>query len=801
MQLRHLQLSHQATVFTQRQGAIECAHCGLDVPRSRRPSTFCCQGCEAVYTLLNEQGLARFYDLGGGRGYPVGLVPQATPREWLVELEQQGDLGDGRTRVVLDLQGIHCAACVFVLQELWRRCAGALHCRINPALGQAELTYRRDGLELGHFLDDVERLGYRVAPPSKRTRAPDRGLLLRMGVCIALALNAMMFSFSEYFGLSVTDGQLLRLFRGLSFALATLAVLVGGPVFFAAAWAGVRRRVLHLDLPIALGIALAWSGSTLAFATGRGAIYFDTVTIFVALMLVGRYLQQRAVARNREFLLADDGLAHVRVRVVRGNTIDLVPVDDVTVGDVLVLAPGDLLPVRARLRDERASFSLDWINGESEPRAFAAGEVVPAGSFHSGRKPRRVTALATVRESGLVALLQQSTSDRDDLRAHGRFWQRWNRGYVAAVLVLALLAGAVWLFVDPTRAVAVTVAVLVVTCPCAIGIATPLAFELAAAALRRRGILVCSAGLLAKARHVRKVILDKTGTVSWGRLRVDVLAPPPPELVEVVLGLAASSNHPVSRAILDALSVGHRVPVFAGADIEETPGAGVELRAAGHVYRLGSPTFAVGRAGAAGECVFSEDGVGRARFLAHEDLRAGFAGVVARLIALGREVHLLSGDRQERVDRVARELGVPAARARGDMSPEGKAAYVRAVDADDTMMLGDGLNDAPAFAAAFVAGTPALDRAVLPARADFCYAGGRPDAVSEVLVQGERYHRVVHTNLALGLLYNVVVVTLAFLGKMNPLLCAVLMPLSSLALIAHTTWRLRPKAPSPGSES
>jgi len=786
-----MQLAERPEVFAGQRQAHACAHCGLDVPASRRASAFCCHGCETVYGLLHAQHLERFYDFGGGRGYPVGLAPEPATRPWLGELEQAGDLGDGRSRVVVDVQGIHCAACVWVLQELWRR-RGGRQCRINPALGQAELVYARDRLPLAAFLDDVERLGYRVAPASKRDRKGDHGLLLRMGVCVALAMNAMMFAASEYFGLTAGGGQPFRLFRGMGALLAALAVAVGGPVFFAAAWTGLRRRVLHLDLPIALGIALAFAGSLLAWLSGRGDAYFDTVTVFVALMLLGRYLQQRAVARNREYLLADDGLLHVRLRRVRGTGIDLVGADAIVAGDILLLLPGDLLPVRARLLDDRAAFSLDWIDGESQPRAFAAGDVVPAGAFQAGRRPQRLEALADVHASGLVALLQRSTSDRDDLGGAGRFWQRWNRGYVAAVLVLAAAAIVLWSFLDPTKALSVGVAVLVVTCPCAIGIATPLAFELAVAALRRRGVLACSSGLLEKACRVRKVILDKTGTVSWGRMRVEPIEPPPAALLDVVLAMAASSNHPVSRAIVEAMAPGARLPVLEGAVLEEVPGSGVELHAGGRVYRLGSPRYVAGVAASApGECWFAEDGAVRARFRAHEDLREGFAAEVQRLVALGREVHVLSGDRQARVDEVARVLGIPRERARGDMSPEAKASYVRALDRSDTMMLGDGLNDAPAFAAAYVAGTPALDRPVLPARADFCYAGGRPEAVGEVLALAGRWHRTVRTNLRLGLAYNAVAVSLAFAGRMSPVLCAVLMPISSLLLIAHTTWRLR----------
>lgn len=795
-----MQLTEQTRVFasapaTQPDRKSECKHCGLAVPAARQASGFCCHGCEAVFALLEERGLDRFYDLGGGRGHPVGATPEPARREWLAELEQQGTLADGRTRLVLDVQGIHCAACVWVLQELWRKRPGAIAIRVNPALGQADLTYRRGEFALEAFLDDVERLGYRVAPASKRSAGSERGLLIRMGICVALAMNAMMFAVAEYLGLSARDGGAYGLFRGVSFGLATLAVVVGGPVFFKAAWAGLRRRVLHLDLPIALGIALAWSGSAYAFWSGRGEPYFDTVTVFTALMLVGRYLQERSVARNREYLLADDGFAHLRVRRLTRAGLELVGVDQVAVSDTLLLTPGDLLPVTARVLDAQASFSLDWINGESEPRAFAVGDAVPAGAFQAGRKPVRVTATADVRGSGLLALLARSASDRDDLRAHGAFWLWWNRLYVAAVLLLAASAALVWAWLDPSKVVPVTVALLVVTCPCALGIATPLAFDLAVARLRRRGVLVCSGGLLEKVRHVRHVVLDKTGTVTWGRVRVDVVQAPPAAERDTLLTMAAANNHPVSRAIVESLG-GGPVPFAADGELLEVPGAGVELRVGGRTYRLGSSSFALGASSGAAESVFSLDGVALARFAVREDLRDGFAAEVQRLTRLGRTVHLLSGDKQDKVDRVADVLGVPRERARGEMQPEGKADYLRGIDADDTMMLGDGLNDAPAFAAAYVAGTPALDRPVLPARADFCYVGGRPDAVSEVVAVGEAFHRTVATNLKLGLAYNGLVVTLSVLGLMNPVLCAILMPVSSLVLVGQTTLRLRVADPA-----
>ena len=327
----------------------DCAHCGL--PVIGRADRFCCDGCRTVHGILTAEGLGRFYELGGGTGQPVGAEPRATDLDWLPGAEAAGHLADGVTRVVCDLQGIHCTACVWLLQELWRRQPGALRIDLNPALGRAELVYDPRAGTLSQYAARVAALGYRLGPPGKSDTSPQRGLLIRLGVCIALALNAMMFAFAEYLGLAEADGANLTLFRGLSFALSTAAVVVGGPTFFRAAIAGLRQGVLHLDLPISIGIALAWSASALAWISGAGDTYFDTVTVFVALMLVGRYLQAQAVQRNRDYLLANDGAEHLHARRLRDGRLERVSVRRLEVGDELLLAPGDLLPLDAVVLD------------------------------------------------------------------------------------------------------------------------------------------------------------------------------------------------------------------------------------------------------------------------------------------------------------------------------------------------------------------------------------------------------------------------------------------------------------------
>ncbi len=778
---------------SKRDAGQACLHCHLPVPKGLQDPRFCCPGCKAVHFLLGAQGLSRFYDLGGGAGHPVGSVPQPQQRAWLAELQASGQMGGNRVRLQLDVQGIHCAACVYLIRELWRRRGGALHLELNPSLGQLELSYDENRLDLTDFLDEVESLGYRFAPASKKPAAANRGLLLRLGVCVALALNAMMFALAGYLGLGPEEATTFHLFRWLSMLLSTLAVLVGGPVFFRAALAGLRGNVLHLDLPISLGILLAYGGSLFHFFTRGGYSYFDTVTVFVALMLVGRYLQSASLRRNRDYLLANDGAQHLRVRRLQDGGMTQVPVLDLHGGDRLLLSPGDLVPVRSRLVNSGASFSFDWINGESEPRWLDVGEQVVAGAFLSGPKAVQVEALADAQDSGLLNMLTRSGGAAQDMVANAPFWSWLNRSYVLLVLGLAAAAGILWSFLDPTRVVEVTTAVLVVTCPCALGLATPLAVDLVLALLRRRGIYVRHRSMLEKARHVRKVVLDKTGTLTWGDIQMQELRPLPDQLRDLLLTMVSTSNHPLSRAILTAKE-GSGFTFMPDLEVEEVPGSGLRVQHAGHEYRLGSRSFVFAESARQddGELVmFSCDGQVQACFQKQEDLKPGFMEEIARLQGQGKQVFMLSGDGEAKVQQVARALGLPEGCYQGDVSPAAKASFIRDLDQSDTMMVGDGINDAPAFDAAYCAGAAALDRPVMPARADFFFLGSGVGAISSVLSLSHAMHRVIWQNLCLAGIYNLVAVTLCFMGLMTPLLCAVLMPLSSLLLIAHTAMRLR----------
>jgi len=750
---------------------------------------FCCEGCAAVYALLNERNLGRYYELRGGAGRAVARGG-ARDHKWLDPIEEARKAQGGTARVELDIQGMHCSACVWLVETLFREHGAGSSIIVNPALGRLDITAAPD-LDLSRLVDDIESFGYRLGPPVKSARRASTGLLARLGVCVAIAMNSMIFAIAIYAGLR--EGAAYTLFLRLNFALSVVSVLVGGSVFFRAAWSGLKRRVLHMDLPIALGIALAFAGSVYAFVTHReDAAFFDTLNVFIALMILGRFLQERVLERNRLTLLASDGVDGLFARRVRDGRVETIKCTELVTGDVLLVAPGDLVPVPARI-DAPATFSLDWINGESAPRVFRAGDVVPPGAFFCGVRAIEIAATSDFAASSLVTLLRTPRA-RDDASSATPWWQRFAKIYVAAVLIAASIGFAAWMIAtrDFGRSLGVATAVLIVTCPCAFGIATPLAYDLFQAGLRRAGLFVRSAGFLDRAALVRTVVFDKTGTLTSGRLSVrepETLRALAPEHRRALRDLVSRSNHPKSAAILRALG---ETTYDASACVTERAGRGMQLSRGGH-YRLGAPSWVAPGAVTTGDVAFGVDGRLLADITTIEERRPDARREVAALHDDGYDVWLLSGDARARVESAARDVGIPVARAVGDHSPNEKADWVRAHDRKDLLMVGDGINDSLVVSEAYCSGTPAVDRPFMAARSDFYFVAPGLHPVRVALRASRALARIRRANLFVAVAYNVLAVGLAYAGLMSPLVCAVIMPASSLSTIAVSAIRLSPR--------
>ncbi len=770
-----------------------CLHCRLPLPRGVT-GEYCCDGCLAVSLLLREEGLERYYDLRGGPAAPVAPIG-ARDRAWLDPLAAEVAATDSLRRLTLDVQGLHCAGCVWLIEELFRRQPDGSQIQVNPALGTIDLWVGR-AFPLIAFVDSIERFGYQLGPARKGSDPGSDDLLLRLGICAALAGNSMMLSAGIYFGLD--RGPLHRLFAAACWVMAALSVIVGGPVFFRSAWHGLRRRILHLDVPISLGLLLAFAGSSWAMLSDRsGGIYFDTVSVFIALMLLGRVLQQRVLSANRRRLLADEGVDGIVCRRITGGRVEVVGCRAIAEGDQLLVAAGDLVPVASTLTEqEAADLSLDWVSGESEPRRFGRGDLIPAGAFNAGRIALRVTAAQAFADSPLIALLRAPRRGRgDEPAAHAsRLARRVSGVYVVLVLAAALGGLLAWgLGGDWSRGLEVATAVLVVTCPCAFGIALPLAHELTQIGLRRQGLFVRTADFPDRARAVRRIAFDKTGTLTSGRL--ELRAPDGPAALALLSAadraalydLSARSSHPRSQAVRRALEAEGGVGIDAGVTVREQPGAGVEAEIDGHQYRLGAPDWVCGAECPDGaELGFSRDGRPLAWLATDEALRPDARSELASLARDGYQLWILSGDRPERVAAAAAELGLDPSRALGGMTPDDKAEWLAVHDRGDTLFVGDGINDSLAADRATCSGTPAIDRPFMASRSDFYLTTPGLAPIGRALAAAHLLARTAHRNLVFTSCYNVATVGLCWAGLMRPWLAALLMPVSSIAVVAIT---------------
>ncbi len=818
-----------------------CLHCGLPLGKNTDPEfgPFCCAGCRTVHGLIHDSGLERFYDLRQDQTAPAAeLRPDSFA--WLPDVLQAARVvpGGSAVRLQLDIQGVHCAACVWLLEQLFAQYRGGQQLIINPAIGTVALIWDQAVGDLREYLAAAERFGYRFGPPRKQQVQRSRGLLVRMGICLAAAMNTMMFSLSFYLGLAPQDGAVYSLFGWLNFSLATLSLLVGGWPFVSTAGQGLRRRVAHLDLPIAVGMLLAYGGSVYTYLTlGPEAAYFDTITIFIALMLVGRWLQQRVLERNRNSLLASEGLAELYTHRFEADTLIAVAAAQLRTDDRLWIAPGDLVPVAGVLEGHDAAVSLDWITGEAEPIACAAGDEIAAGSFNAGTRGfvlRSVEEFSASRLHDLIRdpLQTRPTGDPSAARGSGSaWWHRVSTIYVTSVLLLAASGFFYWLDSGLQKALEVSVAVLVVTCPCALGLAVPLGREMVHVALRRRGVLLRRSDFLDRALRVRQVIFDKTGTLTRGRLiltdqsRRDLLNLDPVGR-NILWNLTCRSNHPVSRSVAAALGLEpasaagsneRAVAILPASDqVGEIVGDGLIWHTAGHTFRFGRFAFATGNStvdgsyggdDVASEPTAADDAIAHRvhftrdrKLLAslefQEDIRPNAALEVDRLRRLGLSVHMLSGDVQEKVRLVARAVGIHEHNAHGGLSPEEKAALVARMDNHDSLMVGDGLNDSLSFDTALCSATPAVDRAILPEKSDFFFLGDGIGAVRLSLQAARHLQQVQAGNLTFAALYNACAVGLCFAGFVSPVVAAILMPLSSVAVVLMTGLRLGRKAAS-----
>jgi len=827
------------SAFTSASSRPACHHCGLTVEAQGRWTVVidgqlhetCCAGCQAVSAAIADSGLQDYYR---ARDLPARpLRPAHVQADQLLYDDPEVQARFVRTdqgicETVLLVEGLRCGACSWLLEQVLGRSQGVIESAANLGTGRIHLRWQASQARLSDLIGTASRFGFSLQPfdatlRETQLRQTSRSRLRRLFVAGIAMMQVMMVAFPAYI---TADGDiepaLQSLMRWAGLVMTLPVVLYSASPFFAGAWREWQRRSPGMDTPVSLGIAAAFAASVWATLSDSGEVWFDTVTMFVFLLLGARHLEWLARLRATRAIDALSAAAPESVlKVIDGASPERIAAARLRPGDRFLTGTGEAVAVDATLQSGQSRFDLSLLTGESHPISREPGDILPGGAINLGSP---VTLIARERQadsalSTIARLAVRAAAARPALLGLTETIARW------FTVGLLLLSAAVWLGwhqIDPDRAWAIAIAVLVVSCPCALSLATPTAIAAASSTALRRGMVSTRADALEAMAGTTDVILDKTGTLTRGQPLLTGFAAAAELDRASCLGIAAaleeSSTHPLARAIRDA-AASCDAPFQQACTIHTAPGEGVEGIVAGQRWRLGSARFVLGAAHApdpadagveagteagvaagaeagtrarhtaATEVWLAREGQAVARFLLSDAVRPDAALLIEGFRARGLGLHLISGDREPTVHAVAAGLGIE--RWRAAMSPADKLDYVHALQAQGRKVLaiGDGINDAPLLAAADVSIAVGRASTLAKTSAAIVMLGERLVDVLTLHQLAHRTRRIILQNLAWALAYNAAAIPAAALGLIAPWVAALGMSVSSL-LVAGNALRL-----------
>lgn len=713
---------------------------------------------------------------------PLDGAPDPSAARQEIRLASR-DLGNGLRQSDLSVPGLHCAACIRAVETGLARLPGVAQVRVNLSTRRVAVQWQGD--EAPELLTALAGLGYpgHLFESEAAGADPERDRLIRaLAVAGFCAMNIMLLSVSVWSG---AEPETRRAFHWISGALALPCLLYSGRIFFASAWAVLRRGRTNMDVPISIGICLAFGLSLYDTIQDGPHAYFDAATSLIFFLLIGRTL---------DHLMHEKARAAVRglMRLApRGATVldadggrTYLPLAEVTPGMKIALTAGERVPVDGIVEEGASELDCAIATGESAPRAVSPGMAVQAGTLNlSG--PLTVVATAKAESSFLAEMVRLMEAAEGGRARYRRLADRAAALYSPVVHATALIAFLGWMAAtgDWHRAITIAIAVLIITCPCALGLAVPIVQVVASRRLFEAGIMVKDGSAIERIAEIDTVAFDKTGTLTFGRPQLVNPAAIPAADLEIAAAIARRSSHPLSGAIAAAAPDAS----LALTDIREHPGLGIAAEREGHRYRLGRAEWALTEAEGRQESgtVLSRDGGFVARFAFAETLRPQARAAVDALRADGLAVVLLSGDRQGAVEPIASRLGIDSVSA--GLLPAGKVERLAALAAEGrkVLMVGDGLNDAPALAAAHASMAPASAADIGRNAADFVFLHDGLEAVPRAVAVARAAGRLVRQNFALAILYNALALPVAIAGFVTPLIAALAMSLSSILVVAN----------------
>jgi Cu2+-exporting ATPase len=784
-----------------------CFHCALPVQRADEFQveidgdlrSVCCPGCKAVAELIRDTGMSSYYAMREAPQPGTGK-PADDAAEWQIYdrddmLAAFATVADDIAETTIYVGGMYCAACSWLIETTLAKAPGIVSAEVSPVTHRLRVQWHIADLGLGRILALLAELGYDPQPLAPESAArpellEQRAALKRLLVASLGMMQVMMFAVGLYAGdFQGMEASMQRFLRFVSFVVTTPVVFYAARPFYAGALRGIRSRMPGMDLPVSIAITAAYVGSVYAMLSNGPAVWFDSVVMFVFFLTLGRFLEMRARHRSIDRSVALSTVLPNTVARLDAGEETIIPSSQVVRGDTLVVRPGESIPADGVMTSGETTVDESLLTGEAEPLHKSAGDALIAGAINlDGLIQLRVDKTGS--DTTLGTISRMSERARYARPAFVQVADRIASYIVIAILLIAVVVATAWYVVAPERAFVITLSVLVVTCPCALALATPAAFATAGMRLSNLHLLITNGNAIEALSRASQVLFDKTGTLTRGTPTIVSAAVFDREFDEqqclrIAAALETVSTHPIANAFVvegnTVVAQDHTVAI----------GQGVAGQIAGQEWRMGRAEFVTGSADheqveAEATHVFlgTENRI-VARFDLEDEIRPEAGRTLDKLRDLGLGLGLVSGDSSASVDRVADALGI--AESHSNCSPDDKLTIIRQAQrsGNTVVMVGDGINDAPVLAGADTSIAPVHGAMLAQTSADVVMLGESLQPVATGILLARQTMRIVRQNLAWAVVYNAVALPLAALGFVPPWAAAIGMSASSLIVVLN----------------
>ncbi len=788
-----------------------CYHCGEEIPQNTNFTLevlgeireMCCPGCQAVAQTIVDSGLESYYQYRTEKAEKADLVPEQL--QALINYDNENiqsefvRKNDNHSEVTLSLEGVTCAACAWLIEKQISNKPGVNAIRVNTVTNRAILSWDNAQTKLSELLSSIHNLGYKAAPFEADAHEASyhhlmKQYLYKLGIAGLASMQVMMLAVALYFEIfGDLDAEFKQYLRIVSLIFATPVIIYSALPFYINAWRSLCGRTLGMDVPVSIALIFAYVASVVATIQGNGEVFFESVAMFTFFLLLGRFLEMRA---RRKAAAASANLLKLIPAMATKSDGSQVPVTTLSLGDKVRVLPGEHIPIDGIIVNGKIHVDESMLTGESIPVVKSIADKVYAGTINTD-ETFELEVSSTKAESVLASIVRLQDEAQMSKPQIAQIADIVARYFIAVILVIALCTWLYWQQYQPQDAFWIMLSVLVATCPCALSLATPTAITCATSRMGELGLLLRKGHVIETLCKVNHLVIDKTGTLTKGEIRIDSVSVYGDYDEELCLSIAAAleshANHPIAHAFKQYQS--NHIEL---SDVKNVIGSGIQAlwhNAEGQhkVCRIGNAKFVLNNAESSAATVYlSIDDKPVASFNYHDPVREESCAFIAALKKLGIKTTLLTGDTAINADKVADEVGID--HVVSDATPQDKLQYLRSLDKNDiSLMIGDGINDAPTLSGAHLSVAMGGGADVAKASADMVLLGDKLSKVVQARALAINTRKIIRQNLAWSLGYNLLILPLAVAGYVAPYIAVVGMSASSIVVVTNSLRLLKQK--------